>query len=630
MSDSHMRRAFAALSEITPAAAGVTSIEDLLRLVTERAATLVGIERCSIYMREERATLFRGCAGCSKGTPLPDDFKRWVAGVPADGVTREVLETRRPVVVANARQDVRMVKSTVRHWQIRSLLEVPMVVDGQVTGLLLMDDVDRQHEFSVDEVELGRCFADLAGGLIAQTQTRLELQSKLGAATRQLNALRRATAVDERLSDLVLEGRSLAELTGTLAELLGKPCALFLPGGERVAAALPEAAPESALPRLLEPAVAGLPEVRQALTENEGARAFVVSPVPAAGLLHRHVVAPIVLGDELWGRLVVLEHKARFTGGDVVAVRRAATLIALQVSSERKAVEADWNAGASLAAELLGCGSDAAVARRRADRLGVRPDAERLVVVFGSRSGTEADALDFRAVVAAFEREAADLSVHVTALEGGVAALVEVPAGTDPRGFALAERERFDAIRASLPRSSQLIVGISGVSGGPAGYRVAHREARQVVECIRRLSPPGGPALFTADELGVGSLLLSSSDGEAMATFAEQTVGELLREHSKADLLTTLCSFFDNMGSIRGSAAALEVHENTIRYRLSRIEELTGLAVMHDPDAQLRARLSLLVLLLQGRLPRSIAIVAPPLPAVAAAAAIADLEVVPA
>jgi sugar diacid utilization regulator len=630
MSESHMRRAFAALSEITPAAATVTSIEDLLRLVTEKAAGLVGIERCSIYMREERANLFRGCAGCSKGSPLPDDFKRWVAGVPADGVTKEVLETRQPVVVANARQDVRMVKSTVRHWQIRSLLEVPMVVEGQVTGLLLMDDVDQQHDFSADEVELAKSFADLAGGLIAATQTRLELQSKLGAATRQLNALRRATAVDERLSDLVLEGRSLGELTGTLAELLGKPCALFLPGGERVAAALPESAPESALPRLLEPAVAGMPEVRQALTENEGARAFVVSPVPAAGLLHRHVVAPIMLGEELWGRLVVLEHKARFTGGDVVAVRRAATLIALQVSSERKAAEADWNAGASLAAELLGCGSDAAVARRRADRLGVKLDAERLVVVFGSRSGTEADAPDFRAVVAAFEREAADLSVHVTALEGGVAALVEVPAGVDPRGFALAERERFEAIRASLPRSSQLIVGVSGVGGGPAGYKVAHREARQVVECIRRLSPVGGPALFTADELGVGSLLLSSSDGESMATFAEQTVGELLREHSKADLLTTLCSFFDNMGSIRGSAAALEVHENTIRYRLSRIEELTGLAVMHDPDAQLRARLSLLVLLLQGRLPRSIAVPTAPLPAVTGAAAIADLEVVPA
>lgn len=627
MSESHMRRAFTALSEITPAAAAVTTIDDLLRLVTERAATLVGVERCSIYLREERANLFRGCTGCSKGTPLPDDFKRWVAGVPADGVTREVLETRRPVVVANARQDERMVKSTVRHWHIRSLLEVPMTVAGQVTGLLLMDDVDSQHDFGADEVELGRCFAELAGGLIAQTQTRLELQSKLGAASRQLNALRRATAVDERLSDLVLDGRSLGELTTTLAELLGKPCALFLPGGERVAAALPDTAPESAVPRLLEPEVAALPEVRETLAENDGGRAFVVSPVPAAGILHRHVVAPIVLGDELWGRLVVMEHKTRFTGGDVVAVRRAATLIALQVSSERKAAEADWNAGASLAAELLGGGSDPAVARRRADRLGVRLDAERLVVVFGSRSGTPADAPDFRAVASAFEREAPDLGVHVTALEGGVAALVEVPAGADPRAFALAERDRFEAIRASMPDSERLIAGVSGVRGGPDGYRAAHREARQVVECIRRFSPADGPALFTAEELGVGSLLLSSSDGEAMAKFAEQTVGELVREHSKADLLTTLCSFFDNMGSIRGSAAALEVHENTIRYRLSRIEELTGLAVMHDPDAQLRARLSLLVLLLQGRLPSGVSATPPTVPAVAA---VGELEVVPA
>lgn len=623
MSESHMRRAFTAMTEVTPAAARVTSIDELLRLVAGRFTKLVGVERCSVYLREERQNLFRGCVGCCKGGPLPEDIKRWVCGVPADGVTRELLETRRPVVVANARQDPRMVKATVRHWQIRSLMAVPMVVDAVVIGLLLLDDVDRQHDFGAEEVELAHAFADLAGGLILQTQTRLELQSKLGAASRQLNALRRATAVDERLSDLVLEGRSLGDLAATLAQLLGKPCAIFRPDGERVAGALPEAAPESAVPRLLEPEIAALPEVRKALGENEASRAFVTGPVPAAGILHRHVVAPIVLGEELWGRLVVMEHKTRFTGGDVVAVRRAATLISLQVSSERKAAEADWNAGASLAAELLGGGSDAAVSRRRADRLGVSLDAERLVIVIGSRTEGEGGSPDFRAVASAFERETPELTVHVTALEGAVAALVELPEGAEGRGFALANRERFEAVRAALRPAGQLIAGVSTVRSGPDGYRVAHREARQVVECIRHFSPLDGPALFTAEELGVGSLLLSSSDGEAMATFAEQTVGELVREHSKADLLTTLCSFFDNMGSIRGSAAALDVHENTIRYRLSRIEELTGLAVMHDPDAQLRARLSLLVLLLQGRLPSGV-------PAVPAAVpALSELEVVP-
>ena len=102
-------------------------------------------------------------------------------------------------------------------------------------------------------------------------------------------------------------------------------------------------------------------------------------------------------------------------------------------------------------------------------------------------------------------------------------------------------------------------------------------------------------------------------------------LGELGVEAGAVSDIFVTHAHFDNMGSIRGSAAALEVHENTIRYRLSRIEELTGLAVMHDPDAQLRARLSLLVLLLQGRLPTGIS-TAPP--ALAAVAAMPDLEVV--
>jgi sugar diacid utilization regulator/GAF domain-containing protein len=603
MPDSHMRRAFSALSEISPAIAKATCADDLLHLVAKQVNTLVGVERCSIYMREERQNLFRGCVGCCDGAPLSDDVKRWVAGVPADGVTREMLETRKPVVVANARRDPRMVKATVRHWKIRSLLEVPMIFNREIVGLILLDDVDSQRKFSDEEVELARAFADLAAVTVIQTRVRLELHSKLEVASRQLTALRRATAVDEQLSDLVLEGRSLQDLSRSLARLLGKPCAVFRPDGTRPAMALPEGATDSAVPRLLEPAVANLPDVAKALADNDTNRAFVIGPIPSAGVLHRHVVAPVVLGEEVWGRLVVMEHKSRFTGGDVVAVRRAATLIALQVSSERKAVEADWNAGSSLAAELLGGSSDTAIARRRADRLGVSLDARRVVMLIGSRSGTEGDTPDFRAVAAAFSRAAPQLTVHVTAVEGAVAALIEVPEAEASETFAYENRQVFETVRRGLRPVDRLIAGISAARSGRDGYRNAHREAKQVVECIRRFSPPGGPPLFSADELGVGSLLLSSSDGEAVETFAEETVGELVREHSKADLLTTLCSFFDNMGSIRGSAAALDVHENTIRYRLSRIEELTGLAVMHDPDAQLRARLSLLVLLLQGRLP---------------------------
>jgi purine catabolism regulator len=97
-------------------------------------------------------------------------------------------------------------------------------------------------------------------------------------------------------------------------------------------------------------------------------------------------------------------------------------------------------------------------------------------------------------------------------------------------------------------------------------------------------------------------VFLATADAESVRSFAHKTFGPLVADESKRDLLATLSCFFENMASVRRCALHLAVHENTIRYRLGRIEELTGLAITHDPDAQLGARLSLLVLMLSGRL----------------------------
>jgi len=598
-----LRRAFAAFSQVAAAVGHSAVIDDLLHVVAREVSSLVGVGRCSIHLRDEAAGVFRGCVGQSGDASLDHDIKRSLAGVPADGMTLELLQTRRPVIIANALDDPRTVKATVRFWKIRSIMAVPMIFAEEVVGVIFLDEVNRPHLFTEEDADIATVFGSLAAVAIMHAQSQTELRTQLDAAQRQLKSLRRAAAVDERLSDLVLESRPLQELLDTLADLLGKPCAVFDPAGARLATAVPPGTADGIAPRLLEPEIAGQSEVRDALAVHAGSRAFVIGPLPGAGVRHRHVVAPVLLGSEVWGRLVVMEHKTRFTGGDMVTLRRAATLIALQVSTERKAIEADWNAGSSLAAELLGGCADPVVVQRRADRLGVRLDAPRVVMLIGSRSGGEDDVPDFRAVAAAFRRAAPELTVHATAVSGAVAALIELPADADPATFTFDHRATLEAVRRLLHPVQHLVAGISAVHADRDGYRAAYREARQVVDCIRRFSPKSGPAMFSADELGSGRLFLATSDADLVSSFAEETFGRLVDDPSKADLLRTLCSFFDNMASIRRSAAGLGLHENTIRYRLSRIEEVTGLAVTHDPDAQLRARLSLLVLLLQGRLP---------------------------
>jgi hypothetical protein len=602
-----LRRALAAFSRVAAAADDSADLDGVLHVVARHICELVGVERCSIHLRDEKAGLYIGCV-CYAGEPTRDeDIKRSRVGGPSDRLVLELLRTKRPVIVDNALQDPRIIKSTVRFWKIHAIMAVPMIFQDEVIGVIFLDDMCGPHVFTAEDAEIASTFGDLAAVSVMHAQSRAELRAQVDAGQRHVNALRRSSVVDERLSDLVLEGATLQELLGELSELLVKPCAVFDADNNRLATAAPPGTDDGIAPRILEPPYVDRPEVRDALAAHDGSRAFVVGPLPLAGVMHRHVVAPIVVGSETWGRLVVMEHKSRFVGGDMLTLRRAATLIALQVGTERQAIAADWDAGASLAGEILGGCCDETVLRRRAERIGFDLDAPRSVMLIGprSRSGSTSGTLDFRAVAAALRKVAPELNVHATAVAGGVAVLAEQPPHHEEDGFTALLKATLAAVCGELPRGDRLVAGVSSVRCERDGYRSAYGEARQVFECIRRYSPAGGPAIFSAADLGAGALFLATSDSELVSASAEETFGTLVDDPSKADLLTTLCSFFDNMASIRRCAACLDVHENTIRYRLARIEDLTGLAVTHDPDAQLRVRMALLVLLLQGRLPET-------------------------
>jgi DNA-binding PucR family transcriptional regulator len=131
----------------------------------------------------------------------------------------------------------------------------------------------------------------------------------------------------------------------------------------------------------------------------------------------------------------------------------------------------------------------------------------------------------------------------------------------------------------------------------------AHMECRQLMQCVLELCPEDSPPLAASD-LGVGRLLLGSSDAFAMNRFATAALGSLLVDDERhQELLTTLHVFLESGRSPRNAGRALYVHENTVRYRLARVYELTGLDVSADLNDQLTAQVALLILRLQGRLP---------------------------
>jgi sugar diacid utilization regulator len=371
---------------------------------------------------------------------------------------------------------------------------------------------------------------------------------------------------------------------------------------ERLALSMPPGLDPAVEPKILEPAYRSRAAVADALAALDGSRGGVVEPLPTAGLGHRFMIAPVVVRDDTWGQVVLMEFPSRFGPIDMHVCRRAATNIAVEMSAERRAATAEWNVRASLAGDLIRGGSDSDSLQRRADYMGIRLDVQRVVCLLTAAEGKRVALTDARAVAGRFA-EAGATGVLATALAEGVVVIADLP-GDMPGPQAVASMKAMAASACNaLTPSGDLLVGISTVCHTPADYERAYGQAQQVVACLARFGATDQHVL-AADDLGAGRLLLASSNPEEVERFANETLGPLLDDtEAAADLVTTLSAFFDGGRSIRRAATALDVHENTIRYRLGRIEEATGLPVATDADAQLTAQLAILVLRLQGRIP---------------------------
>lgn len=133
---------------------------------------------------------------------------------------------------------------------------------------------------------------------------------------------------------------------------------------------------------------------------------------------------------------------------------------------------------------------------------------------------------------------------------------------------------------------------------GPAvdSLATAHLSARAAVAGLRAAPGwPGAPRPVSSEDLLPERAL--SGDGHARRILVEGVYDVLADAGS--DLLATVAAHADHGGSIEGTARALYVHANTVRYRLRRVAELTGLS---PTDA--REAYTLRVALTLGRLSR--------------------------
>lgn len=585
-----------AFEEVTHEATSVTDpedVEELLRLVGRRICELLGVNRFSAYIRGDDG-LFYGKVGYCATEDIDERIRKLVTGL--DPFTAEIVARRAPVLVMDARNDPRTVQRTMREWAVRDMLGVPLVFDGEAIGIIYVDNEDEEHIYTDEQMRVAQVFGTLAAMAVRQAALYAQLNRRALVIDRQRRLLEEVAQAHKRLTDAALGGADMAETVRLLSDLVGKPVTFFTPDCDVAAAAMPLG---------LDPEAAG-PRDRGALAmlAEEARRRGATTMLPAAphsGVVHRQLVCPLIANEEIVGYLAVAEVGSSIRPLDVKVVEQGATLVSLLVVAERRQAEAEGQAREDFLSDLLHGARDPSVLHRRAPLFGVELDRPHVVVRL---------AVDPEVRLPSSERRAL-LARRLGALCGGDGPLTLGIPGADmvllalpdgPHGQRLREVRRgvTSVIEELRPQVRYRGAAVSKVLRRIADYAEAHRELRSLLETTRLLGDPR-PRVVLATELGVVRLIVSGG-GDDCRRFSEDLLGPLLRYDGEthSELVPTLRRFLECGGQIRATARALDVHENTVRYRLARIAEVSEI----DPGdlrTLLDARFALQVLDLVGQ-----------------------------
>lgn len=119
-------------------------------------------------------------------------------------------------------------------------------------------------------------------------------------------------------------------------------------------------------------------------------------------------------------------------------------------------------------------------------------------------------------------------------------------------------------------------VGLADPVTSPDGLRGALEQARHTAALAH--PRPGRIEVAEPDHLVSHRMLLAAVPPDVSRAFRTRVLDPLLEYDARhrSDLLPTLRRFLECDGSWRQCALSLHVHVNTVRYRMRRVEELTG------------------------------------------------------
>ncbi len=408
----------------------------------------------------------------------------------------------------------------------------------------------------------------------------------------------RALEIQRQLTRLVAENRDLNSLLQIMARATAKPIVVHDDAGVLMAQVYPNMARRSGGGRTL---MQSLPYgafqnwLNRDAPNGEGS--IVPSPLGFTTVLK--------VEKRIAGYLSLVANSDKLDDFDRLVLTYGADVCAIEMAKNRAiAFAVEQTRGDWVQMWLSGTQADDDLMATRAQQAGFDPDTLCMVVVFRAitNAGTPLPLESLTPLV----RD--DLSRRQ--IDGAVGQYVDVIVALYPLeeiSQATRVRRMIEEVRDQLALrapSGLVAAGISRPATGLSALREAYREAKDALSIAHELGDLEQTTFYGDLKLYQLLLALKEYNLDHLRQFYQATLSPLVEhdDRKQGDLLRTLNGFFQANGNLAKAAQDLQVHRNTLVYRLERISELTDLD-LDDADNRLILHLALKIQRVLATLP---------------------------
>jgi len=217
-SEQRARTRLERVQAVTDVALAHLELEDLLQALLERTRDVLGVDTCAVLLLD----VGRGELVARAALGIEEEVEQGVRIPVGGGFAGKVAAERRPVILPDL-DHAHVLNPILRQKGIRSMLGVPLIVRGEVIGVLHVGTLELHH-FGDEDVELLQLVAERAALAIEKARVHQEMvrldQMKLNFVAIASHELRTpATSVYGLLTTLRARGDELPpDVRGELEE----------------------------------------------------------------------------------------------------------------------------------------------------------------------------------------------------------------------------------------------------------------------------------------------------------------------------------------------------------------------------------------------------------------------------